>query len=267
MPFLIDQYSQVFDSSSLARSRQRLFFSYARYGRGLEDVLAFWAKEHPDLVEQAERDLREEHPKLEPFALQLWSVAWHAWAPVKPGEADDYTTRHMEVVWNKLDATQHSTFLAITHALHAIGLIDELERIVHIKGKTSGSGTNQFRVFGNLRLTALNRLREVLDKPRRSIHPGYPVSFRERRKDNDVRKARLQICTRELMQFDEFGRPDRAWEATDRGCDIDIDYRQIKEAGHLSPSNSDVTCQDDNIDHFARHQQAFGGPVPGLLLT
>jgi hypothetical protein len=99
----------------------------------------------------------------------------------------------------------------------------------------------------------LDALRLALDGPGSSIHDGYPESFRQRQKE----PPRLQICTRKILELDEFGRVHRRWEATDRSCDIDVDYRSPGE-GHLRPSNSDVTSRDFGIDSFNRHTDVFG---------
>jgi hypothetical protein len=108
----------------------------------------------------------------------------------------------------------------------------------------------------NLRETSLPVLRSVLQGPKDSIHDGFPASFRQRRD----KAPKLQICTRTILELDQFGRVHRRWEATDRACDVDVDYRDPFE-GHLRPSNSDVTHRDSRIDHFVRHEGAFGSGI------
>jgi hypothetical protein len=253
--FVIDDFATLFAVANVAlcSERGRLLESYARHGRGLEDVLHAWALLHESLVEDAARELRASRPGLPVVRLQAESVAWDAWQSANRADADAFARSQVEKIWDALDRTQHASFLAITHALHNLGLLQEVERLTHIKGEASGSGTNQFRLFCNLRETSLPVLREKLKGPSQSIHDGFPESFRQRR-DN---APKLQICTRRILELDEFGRVHRRWEATDRACDIDVDYRDPGE-GHLRPSNSDVTHRDNKIDHFTRHEGVFG---------
>jgi hypothetical protein len=253
--FVIDDFTTLFATASgtLCAERRRLLESYARHGRGLEDVLQAWALEHESLVEDAANELRASRPGLPVVRLQAESLAWDAWQSVNRAEADAFAQSHVANIWKALNETQHASFLAITHALHSLELLQEVERLTHIKGEADGSGTNQFRLFCNLRETSLPVLRRVLDGPKTSIHDGFPASFRQRRD----KAPKLQICTRTILEFDQFGRIHRRWEATDRACDVDVDYRDPGE-GHLRPSNSDVTHRDDRIDHFARHEGVFG---------
>jgi len=252
--FVIDDYAPLFEgSSTLALERNRLLESYARHGRGLEDVLRVWAVSHAPLVDKAADGLRASRPGLPVVQLQAESVAWDAWQSANKAEADAFARSQMPAIWSDLDATQQASFLAITHALHHLTLLHELERLTHIKGAANGSGTNQFRLFANLRETALDVLRRVLNGPMSSIHDGYPASFRQR----GAEPPRLQICTRTILELDDFGRVHRRWEATDRACDVDVDYRSPGE-GHLRPSNSDVTSRDFGVDNFARHTKIFG---------
>ena len=256
--FAIDDFSTLFTpaTGALCSERGRLLESYARHGRGLEDVLRAWAKLNEPLVEEAAAELRASRPGLPVVQLQAESLAWDAWQSVNRAEADAFARSHVESIWSSLTQTQHASFLAITHALHSLRLLQEVERLTHIKGEEGGSGTNQFRLFCNLRETALTALRAVLDGPKTSIHDGFPASFRQRRD----KAPKLQICTRTILEFDQFGRVHRRWEATDRACDIDVDYRDPGE-GHLRPNNSDVTHRDDRIDHFARHETVFGSGI------
>jgi hypothetical protein len=252
--FVIDDFSALFEGPvTLTMERNRLLESYARHGRGLEDVLRVWGAMHEPLVDQAADDLRASRPGLPVVQLQAESIAWDAWQSANKGEADAFARSQMETIWSSLEPTQQISFLAITHALHHLGLLNELERLTHIKGEAKGSGTNQFRLIANLRAASLDVLRLVLDGPRLSIHDGYPASFRQRGKN----PPRLQVCTRTILELDEFGRVHRRWEATDRACDIDVDYRSPGE-GHLRPSNSDVTSRDFGIDSFTRHTDLFG---------
>lgn len=252
--FVIDDFSTLFDGSArLTSDRNRLLESYARYGRGLEDVLRAWGEGHKALVDQAAENLRKIRPGLPVLQLQAESVAWDSWQSASKAEADAFARSQMGTIWSLLEPTQQASFLAITHALQHLGLLQELERLTHIKGAAKGSGTNQFRLIANLRVTSLDILRQVLDGPGSSIHDGYPESFRQR----GTNPPRLQICTRRILELDRFGRVDRRWEATDRECDIDVDYRRTGE-GHLRPSNSDVTSRDFGIDSFTRHADFFG---------
>jgi hypothetical protein len=253
--FVMDDFPALFSAASgpLSSERQRLLDSYATHGRGLENVLEVWATAHESLVEDAARELRASRPGLPVVRLQAESLAWDAWRSTNPADADAFARSQVESIWSTLKPPQHASFLAITHALHSLGLLHEVERLTHIKGEEGGSGTNQFRLMCNLRDTSLAALRRVLDGPKNSIHDGFPASFRQRRE----RAPKLQICTRTILELDQFGRVHRRWEATDRACDIDIDYRDVGD-GHLRPSNSDVTHRDDKIDHFARHESVFG---------
>jgi hypothetical protein len=252
--FSIDDFPVLFRSATpLTAERSRLLESYARHGRGLEDILRAWAVLHETLVAKAASELKRARPGLPIVRLQAESLAWDSWQAANSAEADAFARSQVETIWSALDATQQASFLAITHALHHLGLLQELERLTHIKGEAGGSGTNQFRLFGNLRDTSLVVLRRLLDGPMSSIHDGYPASFRQQGRE----PPKLQICTRTILELDEFGRVHRRWEATDRACDVDVDYRS-KGEGHLRPSNSDVTSRAGGIDNFARHQKGFG---------
>ncbi len=252
--FVIEDFSALFEGvAALTLERNRLFESYARYGRGLEDVLREWGGKNPSLVDGAAKDLRARRPGLPVLQLQAESVAWDSWQSANKADADAFARSQLGTIWSLLEPTQQASFLAITHALHHLKLLQELERLTHIKGEGKGSGTNQFRIIANLRVTSLDVIRQVLDGPGSSIHDGYPESFRQ----HGENPPRLQICTRRILELDRFGRVDRRWEATDRECDIDVDYRKTGE-GHLRPSNSDVTSRDFGIDSFIRHTGVFG---------
>ena len=154
--------------------------------------------------------------------------------------------------FERLTASEQTTFYGITHALlqtsltdasgTSLGLaIDRIEGVNRIAGQYDGmGGDQQFRIYVALKPGT----RQLLDKSREFFvdhentvyHIGFPHSYRQAGKEPNMQ-----------MSLSEDG----------LRADIDVDYRSSRTPqslfnGHLTAANSDVRAGDNPKLHNAR---------------